>query len=263
MMKLSVFLKLSLVVLSFSAWAEKDDVNNIERQEWKEKIGKSNVVVHNYIGDVRIRFGGYENELEGIGMVQHNEKKGKLTIREYFKKDDNTYNIEVVRQEGKEEIELLQGDKARVDLTLYIPLGRETFVKTKDGLIEAKGMKDKVTLQSEGGKITGRKNKKTISAKTTSGEIRFNLLDHGIDKGQVFESTTGDINIWISAGAKHNAELLTSSDITTDFSVDITDLPGQEPSKKAVAKINRGGSLIRLSSKRGSVALRKYPEKSN
>jgi hypothetical protein len=198
-----------------------------------------------------------------LAVIQRNEKKGKLKIKEFEK--DGVYYIKVLRynKQDNKDIELDQLDNARVDLTLFIADKKEVYATTKNGFLEAKGMKGKLTLNSEFGNIKLLKNKQPINAHSKHGTVIANLIRIKSKDPQIFETQTGDINLWIGEKDKYDIKLETSSDIVSNFSTQIENFSNQEPNKKGKIKTNGGGQLIFLKSKRGNVAVRTYPQIDN
>lgn len=234
--------------------------NNIEKLTWKKTSQAKVVKIDNPLGDVRLRFGGYNDDFEIIGMIQHIESIGTIEVAEEDK--DDVYTLSVKRMDKKtgQYIDVIQADKARIDYTVYIPQGRTIYATTKDGLLDIRKMRDPVTLSSESGNIYLRGNKNTISAKTNSGKITGNLNPIESKEKHVFETITGPIDIWIAEKTKQTVTMATSGDIISEFSTEITRDLSKEPNKMAVAKPNGGGPLIEAKSKQGTIALRTYPE---
>jgi DUF4097 and DUF4098 domain-containing protein YvlB len=246
--------------LSFAFNSVFADTNKIEKQNWKKYTTAKTIKVDNPTGDIRLRFGGYEDEFEIIAMIQHIEQVGYLEIEE--KIEDNTYYLSVKRMDkatGKE-INLQQDDKARVDFTVYVPLGRTVFASTDHGLLEARKMKDPVNLTTNSGNIFLRDNKNAVQAKTNSGQITANLLEIASTQKQVFTTETGMIDIWVAENAKQNVVMATSGDIISEFSTELSRDLSKEPNKTATILTNGGGAEIEAMSKRGHVALRVYPQ---
>lgn len=246
--------------LLFSIHSVLADTNKIEKQNWKKNTPATAIKIDNPTGDIRLRFGGFEDEFEIIAMIQHIEQVGYLEVEE--KIEENTYYLSVKRMDkatGKE-INLRQDDKARVDFTVYVPLGRKVFASTDHGLVEARKMRDPVNLVSNTGNIFLRDNKNTVQAKTNSGHITANLLPIESSQKQVFTTETGLIDIWVAENAKQHVVLATSADIISEFSTDLSRDLSKEPNKTASIITNGGGAEIEAKSKRGNVALRVYPQ---
>ncbi len=246
--------------LTFAFYSVFADTNKIEKQNWKKNTKAKTIKVDNPIGDIRLRFGGYQDEFEIIAMIQHIEQVGYLEVDEKIKGD--TYFLSVKRMDkltGKE-IALQQDDKARVDFTVYVPLGRTVFASTDHGLLEARKMRDPVNLTTNSGNVFLRDNKNTVQAKTNSGQITANLLPIESSQKQVFTTETGMIDIWVAENAKQNIVMATSGDIISEFSTDLSRDLSKEPNKTATILTNGGGSEIQAMSKRGHVALRVYPQ---
>ncbi len=251
---------LIVLIFTLSSASLCAEVNKIEKQNWKKKTQAKVLKVDNPLGDIRLRFGGYEDEFEMIAMVQHIEKVGSVQVVE--KIDGDTYHLSVQRIDKKtgKVIELDQDDKARIDFTVYVPLGRTVFAQTKHGLAEARKMRDPVTLTTTSGQIFLRDNKNTIQATTDSGEIIANLLGIESKQKQTFKTKTGMIDIWVAENVKQDVTMATSGDIISEFSTELDRDLSKEPNKLATVKTNGGGAKIEATSKRGQIALRVYPQ---
>lgn len=257
----SAFLKCLLsLVLFLTLPISQADSNQIEKYTWKKTTEAKVVRVDNPIGDIRLRFGGYKDEFELIAMVQHIESVGYLQVKEVVEDDTYYLSVERIDKESGKVIELKQNDKARIDFTVFVPLGRTIYATTDHGLVEARKMRDPTTLKTNSGQIFLRDNKNTIQASTVSGEIIANLVTIDSKEKQVFKTVTGLIDIWIAEDAQHDVTMSTSGDIISEFSTSMNRDLSKEPNKKAEVKANKGGPQIEAFSKKGQIALRVYPQ---
>lgn len=231
----------------------------IERQNWKKVITAKNVNLKNPLGDIRIRFGGYKDEIEVIAIIQHNEAKGFVEVVE--KNSSDSYLLTVQRKERRsgKVISINQNDKARIDFTVYVPLGRYVTAETTHGLIESRKMKDPINLISESGNIKLRDNKNAITAFTKRGNITANLLSIESQDKQSFSSLSGKINIWIPENSPQTVTLESSGDIISDFSTEIKLNFRNEPNKVAKILANGGGAAIHAKNHIGSIAFKAIP----
>jgi hypothetical protein len=259
-MKLNHLKSLALVFIAFTTLASSAENNVVENLTWKKTSTAKVVKIDNPLGDIRLRFGGYNDEFELIGMIQHIENIGTIEVSETIEDDIYSLSVKRIDKSTGQYIDVLQNDKARIDYTVFIPQGRKIYANTRSGLLDVRKMKDPVILSSDSGNIYLRDNQNTVSAQTNSGEIVGNLVAIESKEKQVFETSTGPIDIWISEQTKQTVTMATSGDIISEFSTKITRNMNQEPNKKAVTKPNGGGPLIEAKSKRGVIALRTYPE---
>jgi hypothetical protein len=245
-------------IFSLSVSAE---TANIERQNWKEKRSSDQVVIRNLIGDVRVRTSMIENEFEFVTIEQHNEAKGTLKV--VTEQRDNTMHVDVVRVDDKDQVMALQmNDAARIDLTVFVPIGHHITIETNSGLIGAKGLKDPLVATSQSGKIYLLENKNSLNATNGSGEIEVNIPPAAKWQDQTFRTRTGNIHVIMGERQAVDYTIETSGLITTDFSLDIVKNFSAEPNKKATGQINQGGRKLQLSSLQGNVRLLSFQEKS-
>lgn len=244
------------ILLSLNAAAE---INKIEKQTWKKTTSAKVLKVNNPIGDIRLRFGGYGDEFELIAMVQHIESVGQIRVSEKIEGDTYYLGVERFDKKTGEIITVKQNDKARIDFTVFVPIGRQIYATTEHGLAEARKMRDPVVLKTQSGQIFLRDNKNTIQATTVSGDIIGNLVKIESQEKQTFKTVTGLIDIWISEDAKHDVSMATSGDIISEFSTTMKRDLSKEPNKLVKVKTNGGGSEIEAYSKKGQIALRVYP----
>ncbi len=214
----------------------------------------------NPFGDVRLRHGGDKGVIEVAAVIQHLEKRGWLALE--FDQSGDTVGISAIRKSkatldsGDSEPE---SDKARCDLAVLVPSGSDVYVETTGGLVEARGVRVNLDLNTKDGPIVARKNRGAIQAHSVHGDITVLLEENITDQDQTMQSVTGDISILVSPHEKMTVEMATSEDLITHFSIQVTPLAGQEPNKRGISDINGGGKRLSLFSKRGDAALRSGP----
>ena len=111
------------------------------------KAGQA-VQIDNPYGDVRIRFGGYEHQLEWRTVGQQGSGSGVIAINGI---DGDAFVVQARLPAGS----VLAHDQ-RVDITVYLPEGHDVDVLTERGLIEARGVKGKLKARSTSGNIAFR-----------------------------------------------------------------------------------------------------------
>lgn len=258
--QMTIINKLMFLILTISvslSFAKPD--HKIEKLTWKKVISSSKIDIHNPLGDIRVRFGGYKNEIEVIAMVQHNETKGVVEVVEKNTGDTYLLTVQRVNKRSGEIIKLNQNDKTRIDFTVYIPSGRFITATTDHGLIEARKMKDPVKLISNSGDIKLRDNKNTITAFTKRGNITANLITIESQEKQSFSSISGKIIISIAENSPQTVTLESSGDIISDFSSEVKLNFSNEPNKVAKIIANGGGAVIHAKNKIGSIAFKAIP----
>lgn len=241
------------------ATADGGNAPSIESKNWKEVHQTKKVEITNLIGDVRVRTTKIKDEFEIVTAEQHNEKVGRLVV-ETDKKGDVLF-IKVARlNQQKEALDLDQNDQARIDLTVFVPVGNDIHVTTKDGLIEAKGLADPLVARSDNGNIKMLKNKNALDVFSYGGYVEANLYPNATEKDQKFETATGNVFVIVGSEQEHDFVMSSSGRFTTDFSLKIKKDFTKEPNKTAKGKINGGGSKLTLKSLRGNISLLSYQE---
>ena len=241
------YLFILVILLSNSSFSKED----IKKARWSGLVKAKTVIIKNMYGDVRLRYGGNENVIEYIGVIQNLDEGNSFTITNNTKNKVYSINVNLDKDTPIK--------KSRVDLTVFIPTEKEVTVITDKGLIEAKGIKSNLTLKSDSGKIKVMKISGLINTENNTGMTSVTLKEN-IPAGttQTFKSIYGNISLWISKNSHHDITVSTSGDIISDFSTKITKDRHQEPSKTAKIMLNKAISKLVLYSKRGVVAVREY-----
>jgi len=222
-------------------------------ESWFEPVGDSGTIfVHNPYGAIYARFGGYEAKAEIIGTSQRLEPEmPKLIVERNGSKEDLYITV---REEGSEG-DSFRPRRDRVDLVLFVPIGRRVDLRTNEDTIAAKGVQGDLVAHSVSGDISLRKMKGSVNAYSDRGRIQV-LLESAVTKlDQSFETVTGDIEMTVYEDAKLDVAAATSGMISTDFSIKIEHRRFEEPGKHASAVINGGGAKLTLRSKRGQLSL--------
>lgn len=72
---------------------------------------------------------------------------------------------------------------------------------------------------------------------------------------QRIATLTGPITLGLPAESDLELSLATSAAFATEFSIEVTPQPGQEPNKTATARLGKGGATLRVESRRGEIRL--------
>ncbi len=230
-----------------------------ERLEWFGKVASGGTVrIENPYGNVRARFGGYENQVEILGVLQNfgAEDEG-LEVRSR----EHGGNVEVLvgypdksePTDGKSPV--LGNPKDRVDLAVFIPMGCRYEVSSADGLIEIIGLKCDVEAENEKGEIVVKRTRGAVRLRSDRGSVLAELESGVTDREQVIETVTGDIAIYLWEDAHMDVNAATSGEISTDFTIQIEHRPMEEPGKYARATVGKGGTPLSLRSKQGRIRL--------
>ena len=231
----------------------------LDRDSWSGPISPgSSIRVENPYGDVRLRHGGSQGNLEAAAILQQLSIDGsKLVLSVEI--DGKAAVASIIRYdlEGNPAPLAPRGDKARADLAIMVPKGFPIRVETKSGLIEARGVKTDLDLHTTSGTIRVAKNQGEITAHTESGTMEITLLSSVTKKTQELSSTTGPITVFTGATNDLDVTMATSGAFITDFSLKVEHHDTEEPNKTATAEIGKGGGVLTLTSKRGDLALRR------
>ncbi len=236
--------------------------DTLQRSNWKGSIGEAGVVrVENPFGDVRLRHGGDDGEVEVAAVLQQLRPDG-VHLETRVLERDGALVVSVVwaSKPGVEVPARPEGDRSRVDLAVLVPSGSKIVVDAANGLVETRGVHGDADFRTRTGDIRIHRHFGAVSASTETGSIEAVLLRGETDKAQVFESLTGSIEIWVAADAEYRVTLTTSGSITTDFTLEISHRDDQEPDKVGRAVLGGGGPEIRMESRRGSLALRRVAQ---
>ena len=210
------------------------------------------VVVENPHGNIWVRFGGYEDQVEIIATSQRIEADlPKLIVRRDRVGED--LHVRVLAETADIEAPAVRRD--RVDLVVFVPIGRRLSLSTTDDDIAVKGHQGDLKVHTVKGNISLRKIKGTLDVSSERGRIVALLESNVTEASQTFESVTGDIEVTLYEDAKHDVAIATSGIISTDFSIEIEHRRFEEPGKHARTSIGGGGPKLSMTSKRGRISL--------
>lgn len=211
----------------------------------------ANVPIHinNPYGDVRLRFGGYEHVVE-LHVTEQRPNADLPGFSYRHQMDGDAYVIAPQLSAGA-----TLHATARTDLVVFVPLGHAVRVVTARGLVEGRGVKGDVHVRSEAGNIMLRGTAGLVDLHTDSGSIEVALEDALISSQQRLSTLTGAITAVLADTANVAVSLASSAPLTTEFSLDIERLPGQEPNKQARAEIGKPAAALQIHSKRGEIRL--------
>ena len=232
-----------------AAAAETEETWQKESAQWLETIEPGGTIrVVNPLGDIRARFGGYEDQVEVLATLQYTDQQASRP------------QVTLSRVGAGLDIstDWTQGDGARqgrVDLVVFVPQGATLDARTDDGLLEAKGLKGDLIASSIKGEVRLRSIQGRVNAKSARGPISAALETGATDESQSITTETGDIEVYLWEDANLQVRLATSGEISTDFSIEIEHRRFEEPGKLGRATIGKGGPQLVLESKRGRVRL--------
>jgi hypothetical protein len=235
-----------------------DSDSSIERISWVGHVGMDRTIrVENPFGDVRLRFGGWKGDLEIAGVLQQLASSSARIDVEIADTEHTLVVRSVTTNKVGDPIDRPAGDRSRVDLAVLVPAGSAIEVDTEGGLIEVEGLRSGVHAETISGRVIVNELHGGFSARTDSGDVLVTLLPNATESDQRIVTSTGDVTVFCPSTSSFAFTMATSGTLTTDFSLAIEHLDGQEPDKLATGVIGTGGRRLELASKRGALALRR------
>ena len=218
--------------------------------------------ISNDFGEVRLRFGGFEHAFEVTAVAQAPIGQAMPGVR-------------FDAQSGVIATFLPVGTAAalgqRIDIVVFVPEKHDVQVSTLRGMVEIRSLRSAVTVRSDSGNIAARGVQAAMDLQTGSGSIDVSLNDVPLNTQQRFNTRTGVITASFGPAQVAELALSTSALIATEFSVEITERPGEEPNKTGVVRLAgvangvaanpqelltaQAKNKIELSSKRGELRL--------
>lgn len=224
------------------------DAADIERAVSTHELGaKQPVRIDNPYGDVRVRFGGYASTLEWRTVAQNGAAAQKIAVNGDA---GDTYTISARLPPGA-----VLASGQRVEITAYVPQGHDLEIVTELGLIEVRGLQGNLKARSSDGSISFRGIAGLVDVETGAGMVEGQLDPAPTGSRQRIVTSTGNILLGIVDGLNARLAMASSGVFATEFSVEITPQPGQEPNKSATAVIGKPESDIEVASKRGEIRL--------
>ena len=218
--------------------------------------------ITNDFGEVRLRFGGFEHAFEVTAVAQAPIGQAMPGVR-------------FDAQSGVIATFLPVGTAAalgqRIDIVVFVPEKHDVQVSTLRGMVEIRSLRSAVTVRSDSGNIAARGVQAAMDLQTGSGSIDVSLNDVPLNTQQRFNTRTGVITASFGPAQVAELALSTSALIATEFSVEISERPGEEPNKTGVVRLAgvangvaanpqelltaQAKNKIELSSKRGELRL--------
>jgi hypothetical protein len=226
------------------------DGQSIDRVNWKQVLpAGTRIEIDNPYGDVRLRFGGYQRELELQAIAQRPAGV------------DARFALELVREAKVARVQpaLPEGQSPakgqRVDLVFFVAEGFPVTVRTTQGQIEVRGLRGDLTARSEAGAIAIRGVVGLLDLESGAGSIEAAPQLPTAGSEQRIATLTGPITLGLPIESDLDLALATSAAFATEFSIEVTPQPGQEPNKTATTRLGKGGATLRVESRRGEIRL--------
>jgi len=207
------------------------------------------IVIDNPYGDVHVRFGGFEHKVDAHAVLQEPKGAAHIDLKPTVAEDGH-YTIAPRLPAGAS-----ARDGQRIDLSVFVPEGHALSVRTEQGLIDVHGVHGDVDLKSTTGDINLRGIKGAIHGETGGGAIEAALDSAPRNASQRLATTTGDIQVGVDDHLDAALDMATSALFATDYSIEVTRRPGEEPNKRAHAVIGANASKLVLESRRGQIRL--------
>ncbi len=228
----------------------------IEKFNWQGPIGEGRALeITNDLGDVRARLSSDDQIYVSAVIQRHRDDPHEADVR--IGEHDGRMTIEptFATQQSFDPEVLTEGmERRRIDLTVIVPLGARLEVRTRGGLIEAKGLESDVVASSTSGdvvvSILG-----SLQAHTERGEITATFKGTEWQEAPSLTTLTGDVSVWLPADADATVRAETSGLITTDYSIEIDSEPPPSEKKSATARIGKGRHELSIESTKGSVRI--------
>jgi hypothetical protein len=225
-----------------------------ERQEFTATLVEGQTVaIDNPYGDVRLRFGGFAQNIEVDAVMQTPAGAPVMALQPVT--DNGRYLVAPRIPAGA-----ILASGQRVDLVAFVPLGHAVAVRTERGLIESHGIRGNIDLRSTAGNIALRDTQGSVQAQTGAGSIEASLNSAPPKSKQRLATTTGNIVLGVSDKLDAELELATSGVFATEYSLQITPQQGQEPNKRARSVIGAATARITVDSRRGEIRLLRRAE---
>jgi len=215
------------------------------------------ITVINEFGEVRVRFGGFANELEATAVAQ--TPIGSVMPNMAFDIATATLTTQLPPIAPGDGAAQRLAEGQRIDITLFVPEKHNLSIRTLRGLIEVRGLRGNLQARSESGDLLLRGIAGALDVETGSGLIEAAFADQAVAAAQRVVTRTGAISVSFAPNYDAALSLATSGLFATEYSLSVVPQPGAEPNKAASVTLGRGVNPIEIRSKRGDVRLFRRP----
>lgn len=228
----------------------------VERLSWDAPAASyQRIVFRNDHGDLRARFAG-DDQVAVAAQVQHH----------HLDPDRAEISTAPVGRELRLAVRYVDGQaaakplpteavaKRRVDASIFVPAGLAYEAVTRQGLIEAKGIRGEVFAVSTTGDIVVSASG-SIAAETESGAIMATLQRSDGDEPSRLRTRSGPITVLIPPDGDLLIEVVTGGTIVSDG---VVSLAGSEEGgrRRALGRLGEGRRRLLIQSISGDVMLR-------
>lgn len=226
-----------------ASWGQKaSPEGTIDNFRWTGPLAPAaEVSVLNPYGDVRVR-AAEGGEVEVSAMIQR------------WASQPATAEVRLVRRRGRLTIEVVYPaasaqDLRRVDLAVFVPAGAPLAVRTRNGLIQARGLESDVRLESAGGDVvlatTG-----AARVRSDRGDISASLGRDGTRASRL-ATRAGDITLSLPTDADARVKIRAAGKIAVRGPARVE----RRTARKTIVSLGQGTHLLSLDTRRGGVTL--------
>lgn len=236
----------------------------IERTEWTGRLAEGGTLsITNRFGDIRARFGGWEEVVEVRAVIQQSASEGSPLGVE-SSQVGKVLMVVVGSRDGAGSLvtEPTKEGIRRVDLVVFVPNRVELQTLADDGYTDVRGLRGDLRARSGSGPIHVRRIRGDLDVASDSGPIVVSPASLGRTTAQRIESRSGPIELYLAEDGDFAVLATTSGHLTTDFSLEVARDAQVPERKRASARIGRGTTPLALASGTGGVTLARKPSAS-
>lgn len=223
----------------------------ITRFDHSQPLGAArSVEISNPYGDIRTRTANDASVYVHAVIQRQKQDPPRLDIQ--VTEQDGAVIIAVVEKQPAEALPETTPPQ-RVDVAALVPPAAHLRISTRHGLAESKGHRADLRVETSDGKINVR-TKGTLDARSERGTITATFQQRTWSGPSRIETHSGDITVLLLENPDVLVSIDTAGDITTDYSLNITPVPGSKR-KEAVAAIGQAVHPLTLKSAVGNIKL--------
>lgn len=215
----------------------------VDNTRWTGVLAPSeSIEVLNPHGDVRLR-GADAGEVEVSSMIQRRID------------DPVRPEVRIDRRRGRLTIQVVypvapKGDLKRVDVAVFVPAGAPVTVRTKAGMIQARGLANDVDFEAAAGDVFLTTSGKARVA-VGKGNIVADLRPSGWRGSPRLSTRDGNITLTLPADADAKLEVRAPGDIAAPPKATLE----RRRAGKATVKLGQGNHRLALQTGRGNVSI--------
>jgi hypothetical protein len=229
---------------AFAAWGQDAATDwTIDNFRWREEAlaPAGRIVVVNKFGDVRLRAAD-AGEVEVSAMIQRPASEAA------------TAEVKIKRRWGRLVVEVAYPAASRpgvhrVDIAVFVPAGAPVAVRTRDGLIQARGLASAVKLKSAGGDVVL---STTGAARVSVGEGDITAtLDKLAHRPSRLATRKGDISLHLPDDADAQVKIEASGKISVQRPAEVE----HPTARTSIVTLRHGTHHLSLRTRQGGVTL--------